>query len=252
MFVVAAIALPIVLASSSNPPPYGNPYNNGCNSNELNLSITSVPGLFCSPPCSVVYENGCNPDRIQGITAMPECMIGVNSTTNNYCALICNVDAPEDQCDVHGGASCHHVSGVQGVCTYKDDAKHLDNKAEDAHRDVLTLFNPSQPAIDHALVAAINANPMSTWIAKPSLRFQGWTLGRASNIANGALQENWSHRTVLEYTTPGINIPTDFDPRLDPRMARCNATIAHVRDQTDCGGCCKSVFVFIFILFSFL
>jgi len=234
-------------------PPYGNPYL-GCNPSELNLSVSGIPGLFCSPKCSVIYENGCNPLKAPDVQAMPECQIGVNSTSNNYCALICNTQAAEDQCDTKGGASCHHVSGVQGVCTYESAygtnnlANDLANPGNDlsmtadSPTNTLILFNPSQPATNFDIINAINNNPNATWSAEASPRFDGWTLGRASNIANGAFRRNNGNdddddTIVLDYITPDLDIPTDFDPRLDPNMSRCNATIAHIRDQTDCGGC---------------
>jgi len=100
--------------------PYSNPYAGPCFKRELNLSVTNVPGLFCAPHCEPIYQNSCPPTKPAGVTAMPECIIGVNSTVENYCALICNTDAP-NQCDKAGGAICHPVSGaggVQGVCTY--------------------------------------------------------------------------------------------------------------------------------------
>ena len=65
-------------------------------------------------------------------------------------------------------------------------------------------------------------------------------LGRTSNIANGAYHEDEatpSTRHILDTFTSDLSIPTHFDPRLDPTMTHCNATISHVRDQTDCGGC---------------
>ncbi len=109
-------------ATSAGSRPYGNPYlSGGCPRGELNMSVTGVPGLYCAPKCSVVFQNDCNPAKAPGVSAMPECMIAVNSSENNYCALICNVDAPQDQCDTAGGAQCHHVSGNQGVCTYESD-----------------------------------------------------------------------------------------------------------------------------------
>jgi len=96
---------------------YSNPYAGACEKGELNLTVTGVPGLFCSPKCGTVPGYDCDPAKAVGTTAMPECIIGVNSSENNYCALICNTDAP-NQCDKEGGAECRHVSGNQGVCTY--------------------------------------------------------------------------------------------------------------------------------------
>jgi hypothetical protein len=86
------------------------------------MSVTGVPGLYCAPHCTDIYQNSCNPAKPAHVKAVPECMIAVNGSTNNYCALICNTDAKEDQCDVKGGAACHHVYGNQGVCTYTPPA----------------------------------------------------------------------------------------------------------------------------------
>jgi len=82
------------------------------------MSVNGVPGLYCAPPCNTVPGYDCDPAEVPGVTAMPECMIAVNGTDNNYCALICNTDASDNQCDAKGGAKCHRVSGNQGVCTY--------------------------------------------------------------------------------------------------------------------------------------
>ena len=104
--------------SSAAPLPYGNPFLAPCLRGELNMSVSGIPGLYCAPRCNVRFASGCNPSKPSDTLAVPECTIAVNSTENNYCALICNTDAKDDQCDVEGGASCHHVSGVQGVCAY--------------------------------------------------------------------------------------------------------------------------------------
>ena len=72
---------------------YGDPHAGPCAPHELSLSITGVPGLFCSPPCGAAETGGC-PAAAGGrkIQARPECIIGVNSSANNYCALICNTN----------------------------------------------------------------------------------------------------------------------------------------------------------------
>lgn len=123
---------------------YGNPYL-GCEKGEANVSVTGVPGLACMPKCNTVPGYDCTPDKASDVTAMPECIIGINSSTNNYCALICNTEAKDNQCDVKGGASCHHVSGNQGVCTYPPPNATLvdsapspapDNWILDLHTDV--------------------------------------------------------------------------------------------------------------------
>ena len=158
-------------------------YANGCNPNELNLTVTGIEGAYCAPKCNVRYENGCNPQKIADVSAMPECMIGVNSTQNNYCALICNTESSKDQCDTAGGASCHHVSGVQGVCTYESKSTTINTKTiydSSNSNNNLNLFNPSQPVIDYNLIDTINTNPKATWAAEASPRFHQWTLGKYS------------------------------------------------------------------------
>jgi cyclophilin family peptidyl-prolyl cis-trans isomerase len=115
MFALLSVAIGIPMEGRL---PYGNPFAGPCLAGELNLSISGVPGLYCAPHCNERFASGCNPAKPADSVAMAECIIGVNSTQNNYCALICNTDAKEDQCDTKGGAACHHVSGVQGVCTY--------------------------------------------------------------------------------------------------------------------------------------
>jgi len=99
---------------------YENPYHVDCQRGELNMSVTDVPGLYCAPKCSNLYPTDeCPQQKPDGMVALAECMIAVNSTENNYCALICNTDAVEDQCGGENtGATCHHVYGNQGVCTY--------------------------------------------------------------------------------------------------------------------------------------
>ena len=178
---IALTTIAISTGSALSNPPYGNPYI-GCNPNELNLTVTGTEGAYCAPKCNVRYENGCNPQKIADVSAMPECMIGVNSTQNNYCALICNTESPKDQCDTDGGASCHHVSGVQGVCTYESKSTTIKIKTYDSSNsnNNLNLFNPSQPVIDYTLIDTINDNPKATWVAEASPRFHQWTLGKYS------------------------------------------------------------------------
>merc|ERR1719253_1311995 len=126
-------------AASSSKNAYSNPYVGACEKGELNLTVTGVPGLFCSPKCGTVPGYDCDPNKAPGTTAMPECIIGVNSSENNYCALICNTDAP-NQCDKQGGSDCHRVSGNQGVCTYTSAASESVSAPEnfllDFHTDI--------------------------------------------------------------------------------------------------------------------
>ena len=103
------------------------------------MSVNGVPGLYCAPPCNTVPGYDCDPAKVSGVTTVPECMIAVNATDNNYCALICNTDASDNQCDAKGGAKCHHVYGNQGVCTYTRRANQLAGAPRPSGR-----FNPSE------------------------------------------------------------------------------------------------------------
>jgi cathepsin B len=232
----AAFFLATVIASAL-PPPYGNPYVQ-CNPHELNLSITNVPGLFCSPKCNVIYENGCNPNKQSDVEAMPECLIGVNSTQNNYCALICNTDAPNDQCDTKGGASCHHVSGVQGVCTYESATTIPTTTTGTFHPHSEPRSEPRSTrwVNDPTLIHTINhPSTHATWVAEPSPRFEQWNLGRAATLCGAIRGDPAAPLLPTLNTSAAATVPTDFDGRV--QWPHCNATIAHVRDQTDCGAC---------------
>ena len=231
--------LPSLLALAH--PHYGDPYAGPCAPHELNLSVSGVPGLFCSPPCDVVDPDGCPAvGNNRKITAMPECIIGVNSSSNNYCALICNTDAGQDQCG--GKAACHRVSGDQGVCTYGPEEAAAPSLAVSPAR-AGGLFNPDGPALSAQIVSAVNSNSKATWKAELSARFRGWSLGRAANIADGAFREESIDNEKLSFrpdstdssSSIDASFPADFDARL--KWPRCITTLAHVRDQTDCGGC---------------
>ena len=78
-------------------------------------------------------------------------MIAVNSTKNNYCALIGNTDAKENQCDVKGGAFCHHVSGVQGVCTYTVARGNL-NRGTESTLHATGTISPAVTTPEHFLL----------------------------------------------------------------------------------------------------
>ena len=97
--------------------PYGDPFTGPCNPNELNMSVNVVPGLYCAPQCDNLAPQGCGTTKPSGIHASPECIIAVNGSENNYCALVCQTyDAKS--CDVAAGAECFSVGGVTGVCAF--------------------------------------------------------------------------------------------------------------------------------------
>ena len=99
-------------------------------------------------------------------------------------------------------------------------------------------------AVSLRLVHAIN-DPFrnATWVAAPPSRFDGWTLAQVARLC-GALPndaaEARAHRippppAAAAGGAPAPAIPSDFDGRA--AFPACAATIGHVRDQTDCGGC---------------
>ena len=91
---------------------YEDPYSTSCAANELNVTVTGVPGAFCSPPCNA---DGSCPAAPSGATADPECALEVNGASQpTYCALICT---PPGTGGCPSPATCQPVSGV-GVCTY--------------------------------------------------------------------------------------------------------------------------------------
>ena len=94
------------------------------------------------------------------------------------------------------------------------------------------------PAIDDNLIAAINADKTSKYVAGKNIRFEGATLLDAKRLM-GTLQapatEFLPARSIEEALTP-VELPTDFDWRADPRAAKC-PSIKEIRDQANCGSC---------------
>lgn len=92
---------------------YGKPSNGDCTGGDSPVSLSNVPGSFCSPSCNNVA--GTCPAGPAG--SDPECALTTGgSKVPDSCALICSVSGG------HGGtcppgATCHAVSGT-GICTY--------------------------------------------------------------------------------------------------------------------------------------
>ncbi len=87
---------------------------NGCRSDELAVQITGIDGDFCSPKCTTT---ACPTDVPTGVTATPQCALSSASSTDKYCALICQPSGDDAQCGTN--ASCKSIQGV-GICTYDD------------------------------------------------------------------------------------------------------------------------------------
>jgi len=101
------------------PPPagghYGDPAKGPCQSDEIAVQVTGLPGDFCSPNCSP--SSACPTDIPDGATARPECILetsGSSQPTN--CCLVCN---PGENAQCPTNASCKAIQGI-GICTYDD------------------------------------------------------------------------------------------------------------------------------------
>jgi cathepsin B len=94
-------------------------------------------------------------------------------------------------------------------------------------------------AVNVDLVAAVNANPSSTWVAEAPIRFNKWTHQQLKNLCGAWPEQNGSSTLPTLDLPPrrptDTPLPTDFDGR--QKWPQCAATIAHVRDQSDCGSC---------------
>jgi|Transcript_20680 cathepsin B len=99
---------------SHSTPHYEDP-KNGCQSDEVDISIQGVKGSVCVPSCSLFKP--CPTDVPAGVTAKPQCVWQDAATKKKYCALICSPSANDDQCGTN--ASCKGIQGV-GICTYDD------------------------------------------------------------------------------------------------------------------------------------
>ncbi len=97
---------------------YGNPFRSSCMSGEYNISISQIPGAFCSPTCSVTSP--CPADMPSGMSASPECVLQ-DQHGLRMCAMICSPDmanpSSNGECGPH--ATCKPISGT-GVCTYNN------------------------------------------------------------------------------------------------------------------------------------
>mmetsp|Transcript_99300 Transcript_99300/g.156560 ORF Transcript_99300/g.156560 Transcript_99300/m.156560 type:complete len:480 (-) Transcript_99300:247-1686(-) len=92
----------------------------GCQSDEVDITIQGVSGGVCAPSCSLFKR--CPTDVPEGVTANPQCALQNSATHEKYCALICTPSADGDQCGEN--ASCKSVQMGIGVCTYDDSKKH--------------------------------------------------------------------------------------------------------------------------------
>ena len=101
--------------------PYSNPSTGACQTSEAKVTITGIPGSFCSPKCTGLFRK-C-PAAPAGTSAEPKCVLETSgSSTPTQCALICSPsetldDSSNAACPT--GATCKPISGT-GLCTYND------------------------------------------------------------------------------------------------------------------------------------
>ncbi len=79
----------------------------------MNVSVTGLPGDFCSPPCDA--SQNCPTAVPAGCKAAGQCVLEVNGgSTPTYCALICD-PATKGVCG-KAPVKCEPIQGT-GVCT---------------------------------------------------------------------------------------------------------------------------------------
>eukprot|EP00740_Mantoniella_antarctica_P006771 CAMPEP_0181363396 /NCGR_PEP_ID=MMETSP1106-20121128/8697_1 /TAXON_ID=81844 /ORGANISM="Mantoniella antarctica, Strain SL-175" /LENGTH=174 /DNA_ID=CAMNT_0023477773 /DNA_START=107 /DNA_END=631 /DNA_ORIENTATION=+ len=94
--------------------PYSNPFTGMCQPTEMKVSISGVPGSFCSPKCGPSAP--CPADTHKGATAKGECVLETaGSGSPSQCALICKPGPDRGGCPT--GAACVPIQGL-GICTY--------------------------------------------------------------------------------------------------------------------------------------
>jgi len=103
---------------------YEDPNDGGCQSDEVDISITGITGSICSPKCTGIFKTKCPTDVPAGVTAEPECALQDSTSHEKYCALICSPST--DEASLRAGdaqcsskASCKAVPNADvGLCTY--------------------------------------------------------------------------------------------------------------------------------------
>ena len=106
--------------------PYSNPTTGACQKSEEKVSITGIPGAFCSPKCGPNLP--CPENTHFGSTAVGQCVLETPGTPQpSQCALICHPSVG----GCPKGASCQPIQGL-GVCTYASGPETFEKDAKDA------------------------------------------------------------------------------------------------------------------------
>ena len=94
---------------------YEDPYKvPSCQSGEVNVTVSGVPGAFCAPKC--LPSGGCPTDTCPTTVAKPQCVLQ-DQSGDKYCALLCTPGGGGTQCSHDEHMTCSPISGV-GLCTY--------------------------------------------------------------------------------------------------------------------------------------
>jgi len=93
---------------------YQDPARVGCAAaDEIANSLPGIDGSLCSAPCTL-DSTWCPPDKPNGVTATPKCMIRDLVGAGMHCALACKSDS---DCGANG--KCSTVYGpANGMCVY--------------------------------------------------------------------------------------------------------------------------------------
>jgi hypothetical protein len=103
--------------------PYSNPSTGECQENESKVSISGLPGAFCSPSCGPATP--CPKDTHFGATAEGQCVLETQGHSQpSQCALICKPGAG----GCPRGASCQPIQGL-GICTYPSGPRETNDDA---------------------------------------------------------------------------------------------------------------------------
>lgn len=119
---------------------FGNPTEEPCQPDEINVTLKGVPGIFCSPPCSPSkvcpsldnttlappnVNHPAPPKQFQEFVVKAACAIELKGQTQStHCAMVCDPASimPRKGCPGHPlfpalDASCQKVETI-GICTY--------------------------------------------------------------------------------------------------------------------------------------
>merc|ERR1711981_1122894 len=89
-----------------------------------------------------------------------------------------------------------------------------------------------QPVLDDAIVEQVNSNPLSTWNATRSVRFEGLTIAQARAMM-GAMSHGLADLPHIVHDDATIAAtPSSFDPRVSRKS--CTGPVL---DQAFCGSC---------------